>query len=344
VKIAILGIAHWHYALALEIVAQNPEDVIVGVSDPDTGLAEREGRRLNCKWSNDFRELCRSTSPDFVFALGRHRDMASEGDFLLDEGIPFALQKPCGLNYKEVAALAKKADRKHAFATTEGLAYRHAPVYETIRKLAGNDRFHHISFRWLVEPHSRILSMAPWVLDREQAGGGCVLISTPHIIDLFRLVAQGSKLSVRSATLSSRAEGNQVEDYALYTIVSEAGLVCNVEMDAGYVGVYGDRGVAPDRARFVYQTFSARTDGHYFLAPDVETLQVTDLRKWRATKSIESAVETVTVSGHIANGMRTAGLDILARVRDGRAPTTSLWDMAEVMKLIDAVYAHGGMA
>ena len=36
--------------------------------------------------------------PDFVFALGKHCDMAGTAQFLLEEGISFAMEKPMGLN------------------------------------------------------------------------------------------------------------------------------------------------------------------------------------------------------------------------------------------------------
>ena len=62
--------------------------------------------RLGCVGDTDFRALCRETKPDFVFALGRHCDMVEQARFLIEEGIPFALEKPCGLNAQDVAALA----------------------------------------------------------------------------------------------------------------------------------------------------------------------------------------------------------------------------------------------
>jgi predicted dehydrogenase len=196
----------------------------------------------------------------------------------------------------------------------------------------------------LVEPHSRILPLAPWALDPAQVGGGCVLISTPHMIDMFMCLTKGERVSVQSAVLSNRAEGNKVEDYAHYTLVSEGGAVGSIEIDAGYVGM-SDRGSEQKRhgrARFVYQEFTARFSDHYFSAPDIETLEVTDLRRWREVGSTGDApVETLHVSGHIATGMSNACKDMLARARAGREPLVTVRDMAEVIRLVDDIYATG---
>src|SRR5262249_53721151 len=54
-------------------------------------------------------------SPDFVVALGRHRQMTGIAHDLLDQGYPFLMEKPMGINASEVEAVAAKADRLDAF-------------------------------------------------------------------------------------------------------------------------------------------------------------------------------------------------------------------------------------
>src|ERR1700737_3402032 len=95
-RIAFIGVSHWHFRPFLDPMLAIPDVKLVGVSDANEQIARAEGERFGCKWSSDYREICRSARPDFVFALGRHCDMAEEATFLVGESIPFAMEKPCG--------------------------------------------------------------------------------------------------------------------------------------------------------------------------------------------------------------------------------------------------------
>jgi hypothetical protein len=98
---------------ALEV----PGAQVVGISDPDPGLVASLSEKLGCVGNTDFRALYRETTPDFVFALGRHSDMVEEAHFRIEEGIPFALEKPCRLNALDVAALAALGARRGSFSS-----------------------------------------------------------------------------------------------------------------------------------------------------------------------------------------------------------------------------------
>ncbi len=97
-RIVFIGASHWHLDLYLLPLLEVPGRELVGIADPDPAVVERLTARLGCAGDTDFRALCRKLKPDFVFALGRHIDMPDEARFLIEEGIPFALEKPCGLN------------------------------------------------------------------------------------------------------------------------------------------------------------------------------------------------------------------------------------------------------
>jgi predicted dehydrogenase len=93
-KLAFIGASHWHLWLYLEPALEVPGAQVVGIGDPDPGFVASLSEKLGCVGNTDFRALCRETKPDFVFALGRHSDMVEEARFLIEEGIPFALEKP----------------------------------------------------------------------------------------------------------------------------------------------------------------------------------------------------------------------------------------------------------
>jgi predicted dehydrogenase len=75
-----------------------------------------------------------TTGPDFVLALGRHRQMAAIAHDLLDQGYPFLMEKPMGINAPEVAGVAAKAARLNAFVAVP-LAQRYAPFAMRAREL-----------------------------------------------------------------------------------------------------------------------------------------------------------------------------------------------------------------
>ena len=116
-KLAFIGASHWHLPLYLDPALEVPGAQVVGISDPDPGFVASLSERLGCVGDIDFRMLCRKTKPDFVFALGRHCDMVEQTRFLIEEGIPFALEKPCGLNAQDVATLAGLEARSSGFSS-----------------------------------------------------------------------------------------------------------------------------------------------------------------------------------------------------------------------------------
>src|ERR1700761_3167859 len=115
-KIAFIGASHWHLPLYLEPALEIDGVEVVGVSDPDAAHVKVLAERLGCADDTDFRALCRKTRPDFVVALGRHCDMVEEATFLLEEAIPFALEKPCGVSAHDAMKLAVLEQRAGSFA------------------------------------------------------------------------------------------------------------------------------------------------------------------------------------------------------------------------------------
>ena len=220
-RIAFVGVNHWHFPSFLSCFQAISGAQIVGVSDPDAPIAHRVGDELGCKWSADFRELCSELKPDFVMALGRHCDMAAVADFLIDEGIPFAMDKPTGMNYAEVAATAAKVSEKGAFAAV-ALSERQGQLLRYLREHAGDESFDYLSFRFVTQRTSWYEKVgSAWALDPVQAGGGVLLGLGVHYLDLFALLTAPHPVRVLSATVSNRAEGRAVEDYAQVTL--EAG-------------------------------------------------------------------------------------------------------------------------
>jgi predicted dehydrogenase len=326
-RIIAIGVGHHHTPLYLRPVLAMAEHRVVGLSDPDPEVARRAAEPIGCAWSGDYRELIRAERPDFVFALGRHCDMAEEAEFLIDEGIPFAIEKPAGLNAAEVGRLADKAARRGAFAAP-CLVMRYNDLAELLRRELGEDRLDYVLFRWFSgRTHRYEIPTSRWLLDPKQAGGGCLIHLGVHHLDWFRWLVGGRPVAVRSALIANRAEGRAVEDYSLVAVEAD-----------GIVGVLETGYLRPDAAGAAgpfEMHYLIRTDRHHVSVREAGSVEVVALGSGRAR----------SVAGSTTNaGTPTAAFcaDILARARAGRAPVADLWDMAEVMRMVDAAYALAG--
>src|SRR5260370_5315303 len=95
-RIAALEVSHWH---ALHDAADRrhliamPDVELVAIQDSDAGLVARRAAEVGSPPTfTDYRQMLATTHPDFVVALGRHRQMAGIAHDLLDQGYPFLME------------------------------------------------------------------------------------------------------------------------------------------------------------------------------------------------------------------------------------------------------------
>jgi predicted dehydrogenase len=319
-KIALFGVSHWHLHLYLDPVIAGTDTTVAGIADPNSGVAEGIARQIGCDWSLDYRELCRKVKPDFVFVLGRHCDMPEAAQFLMDEDIPFAMEKPCGVSAADVKILADRVRSESRFAAIP-FVLRQGSMLAKISELAADDIFEYMSFKWIganVAKYDR--AGVSWMLDKSLSGGGCLLNLGVHYLDLMAVLLPGQQLSVKSAAIGNKAWGRSIEDYALVTLMA-GDTVASVE--TGYI--YPS---TPFDLRY-----SIRTDHHYFIATDPSTLEVRDPAGNLTT------YEVVTTNNAVYPFFVA---DVLERMKDGRSPVAGMDDMLDVMRLVESAYTLGG--
>ncbi|UFN48402.1 Gfo/Idh/MocA family oxidoreductase [Roseomonas sp. OT10] len=322
-RVAFVGASHWHLPLYLDPALQIPGLVLAGVSDPDPAVSAALGQRLGCPDDRDYRELCRRERPDFVFALGRHADMAAQAEFLIGEGIPFALEKPCGLDSAELARIARLAAARRAFAAVP-LVLRNGDFFRLLQDLAAEDGgVQHMAFRFIAGFAQRYLDAGcAWMLDPATAGGGCVLNLGPHFVDIVHAL-WGEAARPAATSLSNAAWGHPVEDYGALAFAGPGGALALVE--TGYLYP------APTSTFDLH--FALRTPRHYLAVPDAETVEVT------ANDGARRRLRMHTTNvGQYPAFVR----DVLERARRGQAPLADLDAMLPVMRLIEASYALAG--
>ena len=321
VRIAAIGVGHWHSlydAAYLKTLARMPDVQLVGVQDPDAALAaQRAGQVGAPPVFTDYRDMLGATRPDFVLALGRHSAMAGIAHFLLDEGYPFLIEKPVGVNAQEVRGVADKAAAKGTFAAVP-LFQRLQPFVTQARRMLAEGAFgpvSHFYFRSNRPTSARYVAWgAPWMLDPAVAGGGCLRNVGIHGIDAF-LYITGEDAEVTGVQLSSRAHGQRVEDYATLLLRTTSGVLGTIEVGNTFPGKGGDA--------------EWRLAGRDALL----TLREGTLRCTTATGDQELAGQPLDPLPQIA--IR----DALARWQRGEPPAAGIEDCYRAMRLVDQAYA-----
>ena len=324
VRIAAIEVSHWHSlwdAAYLRHLAAMPDVTLVGLHDPRAEVAARRAAALgDPPVFTDYRKMLAAVRPDFVVALGRHQDMAATAHYLLDEGYPFLVEKPVGVNAAEVQGVAAKAARKGAFVAVP-LGQRYQPFTIRARQLLADGRFgplSHVFFRLNRPTSARYPAWdSPWMLDPTESGGGCLRNLGPHGFDLF-LHLTGEDADVAGAQLSRRALGQPVEDYASVLVRSASGVLGTIE---------------------VGNTFPRDgTDGQWKVAGRDALLVLTD-----DVLRLVTARGEETYPGQATEPLSLLALrDALDHWRRGSPPPISIHDCARAVALIDRAYVVAG--
>src|SRR6202451_1512097 len=305
IRIAAVGVSHWHAlndAAYLRHLLAMPDVELVAIQDFDAGiLAKRAAEVGNPPTFADYGKMLVATRPDFVLALGRHRQMGTIAHDLLDAGYPFLMEKPMGISAAEGDAVAAKAARLNAFVAVP-LAQRYAPFAKRARALIDGGRFGPLSHIYV-----RINRPGParypawdcaWMLDPAEAGGGALRNLGSHGLDMF-LHLTGEEAQVTGAQLSGRAHGLAIEDYASVMLRSASGLLGPVEIGNVFPRV--------------------GTDGEWKLAGRDGILTMKD----GVLKLATAEGDKILPGADLTAPYFTATRDALDRRRDGEPPSMS---------------------
>jgi predicted dehydrogenase len=325
IRVAAIEVSHWHAlndAAYLRHLVAMPDVDLVAIQDSDAGLVARRAAEVGSPQTfTDYREMLTATRPDFVVALGRHRQMAGIAQDLLDQGYPFLMEKPMGINALEVETIAAKAARLNAFVAVP-LAQRYAPFATRARELLAAGRFGPLSHIYV-----RINRPGParykawdcaWMLDPTEAGGGCLRNLGSHGLDMF-LHLTDEQAQVTGAQLSRRAHEYPVEDYASVLLRSESGILGTVEVGNGFP--------------------RDGTDGEWKIAGRDAILTMKD-----GLVKLATAEGDETFPGSkVAAPYFTAVRDALDHWQRGAPPPISIHDCVQAVRLIDQAYEQAGL-
>ena len=228
-QLALLEVSHWHFPLYVDaLLAAGVE--VVAVSDRDAGIRTREAERFAARAYDDPLALIAAEDFDCAFAFGRHAEMPAIGHALVSKGVPFAIEKPAGLNADDVRALRLAAEAK-GLAVAVPLVQRFGALNDLLQRLVDDEgaRFTSVSWRFFAGPPERYLENgSAWMLEPEVSGGGCLINLAAHFVDLSQHLLGGpaARATARTAAV---LHGRKVEDYALVSFATAEGKTATVE-------------------------------------------------------------------------------------------------------------------
>src|ERR1041384_941450 len=199
-KVSLLEASHWHIPLYLDAL-QAPGIQVVAVSDAEQVKGQAIAARFGSELYSSAYELLKREEVDFAFVFGRHSEMPTLAEAVIARKIPFALEKPCGVNMSQVTRLRRLAEEANLYCAIPFI-FRISDLLAALKDAEGHipSDFNYMSFRFIVGPPDRYEAAgAGWALDPAFSGGGSTINIATHFIDLFRLLT-GKEITRVSAT------------------------------------------------------------------------------------------------------------------------------------------------
>lgn len=321
-RIAVLGVSHWHAPRYLSTLQATGEQ-IAGVADPDPAVARRVAAELGVPGESDGIALVERTRPDLVLAMADHAAMPAQTAALLALGPDLILEKPLGRSAAEVAPLVEAGRRRFAAVA---LINRYARLWVELERLRTEGRLGpviHAHFRVVNGPPARYRrDGVDWMLDPAVSGGGALRNLGIHSTDALCRLATGEELAVAGATLSRRAYGEPVEEFAAAVVRGPSGFAGTVE--AGYT----------------FAAMAAGGDAEARVMAANASLISRDRRL--LVRTLDDGGEAILPDEPPDRLYDHFVLDTLARFRAGREPIATIEDCWRAMRLIDAIYTAAG--
>ena len=314
-KIALLGVSHWHVPLYLPGL---PDNSVVAVSDNSDSIAKNFASKYDCPAYVDYRQMIVDTKPDFVFAFAQHHQMKEVAEYLLKENIPFSIEKPVGLNTEEVEALYEYAEKNGSFCAIP-FVWRYSETVNDLKSKYLTSNIVHMSYKFIVGPPSRYIGTSPWMLSLKTAGGGCMTNLGVHFIDIA-LFLTDSEYAYASSSIYQYSKKYDIETYAtsLLRLDNSASLL----LECGYA--YPMTADSKRENRWTIAT----ENGYYTLADN--NLEIREYEK--EPKNVRLSTDSDVYYSIFTS---TTLIDFIA----GNKPRASLKEMLIVRKILDEIDA-----
>lgn len=310
----MIEVGHWHAHMYIEALRKLDDVDVVAISDRDREVAESMGKELGCRFYMNYLEFIERETPDFVFAFGRHSQMPDIARALIERGINFSIEKPVALHYTQIKSLVELAQKKEVFASVS-FVYRLDPMIRKVRHICAPSDFVHLYFRYITGSPERYPRWScSWMLDKDQAGGGCIINLGVHYIDLFHYLTGTKRAKLVYSWTSNRIHGESIEDASTLILQNDQGTVGVIET------AYRFPVEEPE------QYFSFATPEHYIIAGKSSLVDI-DCKGKR--KEIEMDRKNIYLA-YIR--------DMFQRLESNNPPLASLEDALITLAIVNSTY------
>ncbi len=313
-RVALVGVSHWHTAIYYLPALQKLGAEIVAISDPSEEALTKIGEGLSASRYRDYRELLGSEDVDLVMAHAPHDEMTELAAELVARHQPFHMEKPMGIDWRKLAPVAAKAQSERVF-TSVALVSRYLGVVEQLAELKRVGKLgqvQHYYYRLLGgAPHRYVDWGCGWMLDPARAGGGALFNFGPHLVDTFVYLA-GEPIVEVYARVIRGVHNLHIEDMVSVVMTGGDGAIGVGE--AGYVMPEG------------YERYFSVTTDALYVGGNVATGTVLFRDGTR--------LDFEGLNGDQAYFQYTA--DLLKCLETGCAPRATIQDMVTTLRVINA--------
>jgi predicted dehydrogenase len=205
IRLAVIGAAHPHVTYALDELAHRGDVVLVAVSDPDLGTAERYAHAHQAATYTDHRLLLAQHSPDVVMIAGIYAERAQAVIDSLEAGAQVLADKPLCTTLAELDAI-EAAARATGCSVSLLLEKRTYPETLAARALLEAGTLGELAMVASTGPHKLNLPTRPeWFL-RRSGYGGILGDLAVHDIDLVLSLSGSTEGTVSGLSDPSRPD------------------------------------------------------------------------------------------------------------------------------------------
>ena len=231
VKIAFIGVSHWHVPLYFWACEKQPLN-IAAVCDPDPAKAQPYAEKYKCACYTDEDRLLDEIKPEFVFAFAPHDQMPALAHKLIERRIAFTMEKPLGICADDVIETERAAKEAGVFCAIP-FVWRYSDLIQDFKKKVKPDESLHLAFKFIAGPPSRYVKTSPWMLETKRAGGGCMTNLGVHFIDMAMFLTDSTDAEVIASSYHYASEYD-IETYAVSLVKLSSGATLLLETGYAY--------------------------------------------------------------------------------------------------------------
>ena len=196
---------------------------IVAWADLNLQFAEKCAAEFGGKAFSDYKEALALPGVEAAIVATTHKALAPITLFALERGLHVLVEKPAGINSKELQAVAEAAKARRLVVKV-GYNHRFHPAFQKARQMVKNGDIGKVYYIRASYGHGGRLGYdKEWRTKPELSGGGELIDQGSHLIDLSRAVL--GYFSSVDARLMTYFWDMPVEDNAFLTLSTSRGQV-----------------------------------------------------------------------------------------------------------------------